>query len=62
MFLLMSLRCIFGYHRPSLSAITRRQGGYATICESCARPLERHVNGRWVASDPLYEMKSRTTG
>jgi hypothetical protein len=62
MFRCMSIRCLLGYHRPSLGAITRRQNGYATICESCARPLERHAAGRWVASDPLYEAKSRSTG
>ncbi len=58
----MSLRCLFGYHRPSLSSITRRQSGYSAICESCARPLERTSNSRWVASDPLYDIKSRSTG
>jgi hypothetical protein len=62
MFQAMSLRCLLGYHTPSLGAITRRQVGYATICESCARPLERQGNSRWVASDPLYEMKSRSAG
>ncbi len=62
MFRGMSLRCLLGYHRPSLGAITRRQGGYHTICESCARPLERHGASRWVASDPLYEVKSRSVG
>jgi hypothetical protein len=58
----MSLRCLFGYHRPSLSSITRRQGGYSAICESCARPLERTSSSRWVASDPLYDIKSRSAG
>ena len=57
----MSIRCLFGLHQPSLSSITRRQGGYASLCESCARPLERRQNGRWVASEPLYEGKTRTT-
>jgi hypothetical protein len=58
----MSVRCLFGFHRPSLGSITRRQAGYGAICESCARPLERHGSSRWVASDPLYEVKSRSTG
>ncbi|HEY0325691.1 MAG TPA: hypothetical protein VGC46_06900 [Allosphingosinicella sp.] len=50
---LMSIACLFGHHRPSLQSITRRQGGYAAICESCARPLERSAETRWQASDPL---------
>ncbi|HEX8400108.1 MAG TPA: hypothetical protein VF628_00225 [Allosphingosinicella sp.] len=58
----MSLRCLFGYHRPSLSSITRRPTGYSAICESCARPLERGGDTRWVACEPLYEAKGRSTG
>ncbi|HEY0044981.1 MAG TPA: hypothetical protein VGB62_10585 [Allosphingosinicella sp.] len=55
----MSLSCLFGIHRPSLSSITRRPAGYAALCENCARPLERQENGKWVASEPLYEQKGR---
>jgi hypothetical protein len=58
----MSLRCLFGYHRPSPTSIMRRQAGYAALCESCARPLERGSESRWIASDPLYEVKGRFTG
>ncbi len=54
---LMSLRCVIGLHQPSLSSITRRQGGYAGICEHCARPLERGQQGRWVASEPVYQSR-----
>jgi hypothetical protein len=53
----MSLGCLFGRHRPSLSSIARRQGGYVAICEQCARPLEKRANGRWAASKPVYEAK-----
>ena len=51
----MSITCLFGMHRPSLASIIRRNRGYGGLCESCARPLERSENGRWVASSPLYE-------
>jgi hypothetical protein len=54
----MSLFCLFGSHRPMLSAIVRRPHGYATICESCARPLERGPEGPWVASEALYERRA----
>jgi hypothetical protein len=53
----MFLGCLFGRHRPSLSSIARRQGGYVAICEHCARPLEKRPNGRWAASKPVYEAK-----
>jgi len=49
----MSLTCLFGYHRPSLQSIARRQGGYSALCEACARPLQRSPEGRWQASEPL---------
>lgn len=49
----MSLRCLFGLHRPSTASMSRRQGGYVALCEACARPLERSADGRWIASDPL---------
>jgi hypothetical protein len=49
----MSLRCLFGHHRPSLSSITRRKHGFSALCEDCARPLERPADGRWKASEPL---------
>jgi len=49
----MSLSCLFGRHRPSLSSIRRRSGGYAALCDACARPLEREEYGRWTASEPL---------
>jgi len=49
----MSIACLFGRHAPSLSSIRRRGAGYAAICESCARPLERQEQGKWVASEPL---------
>jgi hypothetical protein len=53
----MSIGCLIGQHRPSLSSIARRQGGYVAICEHCARPLEKRANGRWAASKPVYEAK-----
>jgi len=59
MFRLMRLGCLFGLHRPSMSSIMRKGGRYAGLCESCARPLEREDNGRWIASDALYERNDR---
>ena len=58
-FQLMSVRCFLGFHRPALNAISRRPEGYVSMCEVCARPLERTSNGRWVASAPLDQ--GRTT-
>jgi hypothetical protein len=51
----MSIRCLFGAHRASLHSIARKNGHYTALCEGCARPLERHADGGWVAAEPLYE-------
>jgi hypothetical protein len=55
----MSLRCFFGFHRSALNAISRRPEGYVSICESCARPLQRAASGRWTASPPLDRSGTR---
>jgi hypothetical protein len=49
----MSLRCLFGIHRPSPVSMARRGQGFIAHCEHCARPLERGPDGAWVASEPL---------
>ncbi len=56
----MSLLCLFGLHRPSLSSIARRDGRLIGLCERCARPLERDVRSGWQASAPVYEADERT--
>jgi hypothetical protein len=53
----MSIRCLFGAHRASISSIARKGGHYIALCESCARPLEREPDGRWVAAEPLYDRR-----
>ncbi len=53
----MSLRCLFGLHRISLTSIVGRRGHYVGLCEHCARPLERQANGEWVAAEPLDQPK-----
>lgn len=49
----MSLLCLFGVHRPSLSSVARSPIGFRGLCDSCARPLERTPEGKWQASAPL---------
>lgn len=49
----MSIRCLFGSHRPSVTSVARKGSGYVALCEGCARPLERSREGRWAASEPL---------
>ncbi len=53
----MKMLCLFGAHRPSLSSIAKRDTYFVSICESCARPLEHRGDGKWIASDPIYEQK-----
>jgi hypothetical protein len=49
----MSLQCLFGLHRRSLTAITMRSGSYASLCQSCGRPMVKSEKGKWVLPDPL---------
>jgi hypothetical protein len=49
----MSLLCLFGRHKPLLHSVTKSHRGYRALCDHCARPLERELNGQWEASEPL---------
>jgi hypothetical protein len=49
----MSLLCLFGVHRPSLSSVARGPIGLRGLCDVCARPLERTPDGKWHAAAPL---------
>lgn len=49
----MSLRCLFGVHRPLLASIVRRKEGYAALCDGCSLPIERRAEGPWKAAGPL---------
>jgi hypothetical protein len=49
----MSLRCLFGRHRPSPGSIVRRGDFYVGLCEGCGLTLERSAEGRWTALPPL---------
>lgn len=49
----MSILCLFGVHRPSLSSVARGPIGFRGLCDACARPLERTPDGKWQASAPL---------
>ena len=55
----MSLRCLFGMHRPMLASIAKRQHGYTALCESCSAPLAREPEGRWAPAIPLSEAHDR---
>jgi hypothetical protein len=49
----MSLRCLFGRHRPLLASIIRRENGYTALCDECGLPIERSEDGRWTAAQGL---------
>lgn len=49
----MSIRCLFGVHRPSVSSMAKKPHGYTALCEDCARPLERGEGTGWRATEPL---------
>jgi hypothetical protein len=51
----MSLFCVLGRHKPSLSSMMHgRNGGYVALCETCGVPLVRDERGPWRAGEPLY--------
>jgi len=49
----MSLRCIFGLHRPSLTSVTRKGADLHALCEGCDIPLQKSEDGRWAPAQPL---------
>ena len=52
----MSIRCLFGAHRPSLVSILKgKNGGWVALCDSCDTRIERTDEGRWTVSDPLIK-------
>lgn len=55
----MSFKCLFNVHRPMLTSIVEREAGYAALCDSCGRPLERSKEGRWTPSQPLATRQDR---
>ena len=54
----MSLRCLFRRHRPMLTSIMKREGGYSALCNECGLPIERGEEGRWVVAEPLLARRS----
>ena len=58
----MTLRCLFGMHRPSLGSIARKKTGYTALCDGCGIPLQRREDGRWGPCEPLYETPGRRSG
>jgi hypothetical protein len=55
----MSLRCLFRVHRPLLTSIARRQNRYTALCDGCGRPIERSIEGRWTAAEPLVSRRGQ---
>jgi hypothetical protein len=49
----MSLACLFGSHRPSLTSIARRPFGLIALCEGCGRPMAKVGDTRWTLAEPL---------
>ncbi len=49
----MSLRCLFGVHRPLLASIIGRPYGNVALCDGCSVPLKRSEDGHWKPAEPL---------
>jgi len=55
----MSLLCMFGRHRPSLTSIMRHGGRLDGLCDACGLPLTKDSHGQWVPAPPLAVMPAR---
>ena len=51
----MSLACMIGRHRPSLTSIARHGATLDALCEQCGLPLVKDHKGRWVPAPPLAQ-------
>lgn len=49
----MTFRCLLFRHRPMLTSVVRREGGYSALCDYCGALIERGDHGRWTASEGL---------
>jgi hypothetical protein len=55
----MSLRCLFGRHRPMLTSTVKRQDRYTALCDDCGVPIERSENGRWASAQALVSRQDQ---
>jgi hypothetical protein len=55
----VSLKCLFGRHRPMLTSILSRDGGFTALCDDCGAPIERVDGGRWTQSQPLISKRDQ---
>jgi hypothetical protein len=49
----MSILCLLGIHRRSLTAIVKRESRYVSLCERCGHPMVKRDDGKWVLTEPL---------
>ena len=55
----MSLACLFRLHRPMLTSIVKREGGYKALCDHCGMPIERPEVGRWAIVEPMISGRDK---
>ena len=56
----LSIGCLFGFHRPMLTSIIRRQDCFTALCDGCGLPLARPNKGRWTVPGPLASQRDQT--
>jgi hypothetical protein len=55
----MRLRCLFLRHRPMLTSIVEREGGFAALCDDCGAPIERRADGPWTRAQGLLSRRDQ---
>ena len=55
----MSLRCLFGRHRPMLTSIMRRDSDFTALCDDCGLPIMRAEDTRWAATAGLVSRRDQ---
>jgi len=53
----MRLQCLFLRHRPMLTSIVERGGGFAALCDDCGALIERRAGGRWTQAQGLLSRR-----
>lgn len=44
----MGLRCMFGFHRPTLGEVEEDHQGYLSVCRFCSQNIRRLRLRKWV--------------
>lgn len=44
----MGIRCLLGFHRPTVDAVKQDLSGYRSVCRFCGKNISRKRAKKWV--------------